>query len=293
MKKVLVLGGTRFFGKRLVEQLINANYDVTIATRGLTKDDFGDKVHRIVFDRDNPNSMDQLAQQTWDVVYDNICYSPNEAKEISNLLKGKVGRFIFTSTLAVYEECKNVTEEKFNPFTYPIQYGNRADYTYAEGKKLAEAVLFQQADFPVAAVRFPVVIGENDYTERLLFHVKKIADHQELVIKNLENEMTFITEEEAGEFLYWLSTNEVTGPINACSNDVITFNELIQICEDELGIKANIVDNGEKENQSPYDPYSHTYLSNQLAKDLGFKFLNVKDEIKKLIQYYQNNLVQK
>jgi len=293
MKKVLVLGGTRFFGKRLVKQLINAKYDVTIATRGLTKDGFGDKVNRIVFDRDNPNSMEQLAQQSWDVVYDNICYSPNEAKEIVDLLKGKVGRFVFTSTLAVYEKCKNVTEENFNPFTYPIQCGSREDYTYAEGKKLAEAVLFQQADFPVAAVRFPVVIGENDYTERLLFHVKKIADHQELVIKNLENEMTFITEEEAGEFLYWLSTNEVTGPINACSNDVITFNELIQICEEELGTKANIVDQGEKENQSPYDTYSHTYLSNQLAKDLGFNFSNVKDEIKKLIHYYQKNCVKK
>ncbi|MBP0726919.1 NAD-dependent epimerase/dehydratase family protein [Bacillus sp. RG28] len=293
MKKVLVLGGTRFFGKRLVEQLINANYDVTIATRGLTKDDFGEKVKRIVFNRDNPNSMEQLAQQSWDVVYDNICYSPNEAKEIVNVLKGKVGRFVFTSTLAVYEECKNVIEDRFNPYTYPIQYGNREDYTYAEGKKLAEAILFQQADFPVVAVRFPVVIGENDYTERLLFHVKKIWNHQELVIKNLENEMTFITEEEAGEFLNWLSTNDVTGPINACSNDVITFNELIQICEEELGIKANIVDQGEKENQSPYDTYSHTYLSNQLAKDLGFKFSNVKDEIKKLIHSYQKNLVKK
>ena len=41
VKKVLVLGGTRFFGKHLVEALLQAGHDVTIATRGITEDSFG------------------------------------------------------------------------------------------------------------------------------------------------------------------------------------------------------------------------------------------------------------
>lgn len=37
LKKVLVLGGTRFFGKHLVETLLQDGHDVTIATRGITE----------------------------------------------------------------------------------------------------------------------------------------------------------------------------------------------------------------------------------------------------------------
>lgn len=47
--KVLVLGGTRFFGIHMVKDLINKGYDITIATRGKTMDEFGDAVSRIIF----------------------------------------------------------------------------------------------------------------------------------------------------------------------------------------------------------------------------------------------------
>ena len=49
-KKVLVIGGTRFIGVQLVWELIRRGNDVTIATRGKTKDNFGDKVSRIILD---------------------------------------------------------------------------------------------------------------------------------------------------------------------------------------------------------------------------------------------------
>ncbi len=46
LKKVLVLGGTRFFGKHLVEALLQDGHDVTIATRGITEDSFGSRVKK-------------------------------------------------------------------------------------------------------------------------------------------------------------------------------------------------------------------------------------------------------
>lgn len=47
--KILVLGGTRFFGRRLVHMLIEDGHDVTIATRGLAQDDFGSSVKESLF----------------------------------------------------------------------------------------------------------------------------------------------------------------------------------------------------------------------------------------------------
>ena len=55
--KNLVIGGTRLMGKHLVHALIKDNHDVTIATRGVTPDDFGDAVKRVVINRTDRENM--------------------------------------------------------------------------------------------------------------------------------------------------------------------------------------------------------------------------------------------
>lgn len=44
--KVLVIGGTRFFGISMVNALLENGHDVTVATRGNAKDNFGNSIHR-------------------------------------------------------------------------------------------------------------------------------------------------------------------------------------------------------------------------------------------------------
>ena len=75
-------------------------------------------------------------------------------------------------------------EEDFNPFEHNIIEGPKEDFTYNEGKRQAEAVFFKKAPFPVVAVRFPIVLGFNDYTKRLHFHIEKIANHEEIHLVN-------------------------------------------------------------------------------------------------------------
>ena len=53
MKKVLVLGGTQFFGKKAVELMLGKEWRVTIATRGNKAHPFGDKVDHILLDARN------------------------------------------------------------------------------------------------------------------------------------------------------------------------------------------------------------------------------------------------
>ena len=77
--KVLVLGGTRFFGIHLVDELLKSNCDVTIATRGLTSDSFGNKVKRIRLDRhDELSIINNLSDKYFDVIYDNLAYCSND-----------------------------------------------------------------------------------------------------------------------------------------------------------------------------------------------------------------------
>lgn len=55
--KILVIGGTRFFGIHMVEEILKAGHEVTIATRGIAKDSYGERVGRIILERTNEESM--------------------------------------------------------------------------------------------------------------------------------------------------------------------------------------------------------------------------------------------
>ena len=79
--KILVLGGTRFFGIHMVEELLKAGHEITRATRGLAPDPFGDRVKRIVIERTSEESMKAAFQGLhYDVVIDKIAYCSNDIK---------------------------------------------------------------------------------------------------------------------------------------------------------------------------------------------------------------------
>ncbi|RPI77415.1 MAG: NAD-dependent epimerase/dehydratase family protein, partial [Desulfobacteraceae bacterium] len=176
-KNILVFGGTRYFGKHLARELLDKGHAVTIATRGKAADSFGDRVKRLVLDRYDKQSLaNALNKQTWDLVYDQICYAPTDAADTCEILAGKVGRYVFTSSMSVYPSGLARMETDFDPRHYKIQMGRRDDFSYAEGKRQAEAVFFQKADFPVVSVRFPIVLGPDDYTGRLHAPVQAVKN---------------------------------------------------------------------------------------------------------------------
>ncbi|GIO30922.1 MULTISPECIES: NAD-dependent epimerase/dehydratase family protein [Paenibacillus] len=286
MKNILVLGGTRFFGKRLVELLLDEGFKVTIATRGKTKDDFGDRVERIQLDRENKTSLMKAVAEgrEWDTVFDNICFSPQAALDACEVFQGKVRRYILTSTLSVYEPApRKHKENDVNPYIYPVTLGVKDDFPYGEGKRLAEAVFFQHADFPVAAVRFPIVLGEDDYTGRLEFHIDHVKQERPMGIPNLKAEMCFISSGEAASFLDWLRKQRVEGPINACSQGEVKLSELLRWIEKETGKKAVLTNQPQDEDKSPFGVPDSWLMDTGKAERLGFEFLPLRAWLPALI----------
>ena len=284
---ILVLGGTRFFGKKLVELCIENGHDVTILTRGQSGNPFGTAVKQLIVDRDDHDALENaLAHTTWDIVYDNICYSPNEAHTICELLKGKTKKLVFTSTLSTYEvDGKMKKEEDFDPYHYQILMGDREEFSYGEGKRQAEAVLFKEALFPVVAVRFPIVMGEHDYTRRLHFHVERILHDQPISLPNIDAQMSYITDEEAAEFLYFVGVTPIEGPYNATASGAISLKELLALIEEESGKRAKIsLVGGDEESQSPYGVPADWYMTNAKAEKAGFTFSQLRDWLPNLVK---------
>lgn len=83
MAKILVVGGTRFFGIPMVNALIEAGHDVTIATRGNAEILFVDKVRHIIVDRNNPEQVkEKLGGIYFDCIIDKVAYSSNDVKHL-------------------------------------------------------------------------------------------------------------------------------------------------------------------------------------------------------------------
>ncbi|MDI7740667.1 NAD-dependent epimerase/dehydratase family protein [Lysinibacillus fusiformis] len=286
MEKILVFGGTRFFGKKLVEALVAKGHDVTIATRGKTPHGFGDKVGHLIVDRTNKEDLAAaFANTRWDIIYDNICYSPNDALAACEIFEGKTKKYVFTSTMSTYDDLgANLSEKDFDPYHYGIRYGSTQDFSYGEGKRQAEAVFFQKADFPVVAVRFPIVLGEDDYTRRLHFHVERVAEEKVISFLNMDARMSYILSDDASRFLKFAGFSEITGPYNATSSGTYSLKELMGMIEKEVGKNAKIALVGDDETRSPFAVPKDWYMSQEKSIQAGFTCQPLEDWLPGLIK---------
>ena len=276
-------------GVHLVNQLLAAGHDVTIATRGKTPDNFGNKVTRLIIDRQDPVSLEAaLKGKHYNVAIDNIAYSSNDVKYLLDNLNTE--NYIQTSTVSVYAPNfrMNMREEEVDTKTLPLKWCNYEDATYDEAKRQAEAALFQA--YPAqesAAVRFPYIFGNDDYTKRLYFYIENIFRQHPMHIDNLSARLSFINSQEAGQFLAHAATSHIQGYVNAASSGTISLEEIIRYTQ-KLTSKTAIID--ETGTPGPLNTAPNFSLDTTKATTSGFAFENIDAWVYPLIDRWVSEL---
>lgn len=281
--KILVLGGTTFFGVHMVNEFIASGDDVYIATRGLTPDQFNNKVKRIKLDRkDEVSVKNALQEMHFDIICDNTCYSPNELKYVLDNVT--CDRYIFTSTGAVYDTpSMGIVEEEFNPLNKEIVWCNDKEYSYGQLKQYIEIVLcnhYSQIDS--VCIRYPFVIGVDDYTKRLYAYVNAIVNEKTIYIDNIDSTQPFVRASDAGKFIAYMAKHTYTGAVNG-SNGVMSLQEIIAYVERKCGNKAIYADASTFEIKGGYNTSSTKSLCTQKAEDLGYTFTPIQEWIYELL----------
>lgn len=286
--KNLVIGGTRLMGKHLVHALIADNHDVTIATRGVTPDDFGDAVKRIVINRtDRENMKTVLSADTYDVIFDSLAYCSNDIKNILDFAKCE--KYVFISSASVYNLHIDTKEEDFDPLTKSLIWCGRNDFPYDEIKRQAEcAVAHEYAHVKYAAVRFPFVIGTDDYTKRLHFYIEHIINEKPMFIDNFTVQMAFVRSDEAGKFMAFLAGSDFQGAINGANEKTISIKEIADYVALKTGKSAILSNDGDV---APYNGANEYSINIDRAKSLGFSFTPLNDWIYKLIDSYISSII--
>jgi len=282
--KILVIGGTRFFGIHMVNELLAQGHDITIATRGVAKDPYCDKVKRIYMERTNEESVRQALFGThYDVVIDKIAYCSNDVKYVMDVVD--CDKYIEMSSTSVYDpKHMNTVETDFDAVSKELIWCDRSAFSYEEIKRQAECALWQA--YPERnwiTVRYPFAVGKDDYTKRLLFYVEHVMKSIPMYIDNLDCQMSFIRSDEAGKFMTYLVDKDFKGAINGSAEGTVSLREIIDYVEKKMGAKAILVADGEK---APYNGEPAYSINTDKAKELGFRFSVLKDWIYELLDYY-------
>ncbi len=271
--KVLVLGGTGFIGRRLVNDLISSGKDVTLATSGKSPNPFGDRVSILVADRFSRESMNNAfsGDSYFDVVFDTVGYRSLDLRNSLEALNRKCGKYVYISSAAVYRGKKGILSEKDFDAGKQDYAGPGLEKSYEQGKRSSEAYLLNNASIPVAIARFPNVMGYDDSTLRFQDHVARLVDEKEFKFPEREGRRNSVWVEDAGRFLAWLGSSNITGVYNGASADSMKASEFISKMAFFLGTSARIVAQPELSN-SRYYTKEDFILDVSKAEESGFRF---------------------
>lgn len=288
-REILVIGGNRYFGKRLIARLLTAGDRVTVLNRGSSPPPAG-AIH-LVADRNDEKSLnDALGSLAFDVVVDQVCYTPRQAAIARHVLAGRTRRYVMTSTVEVYEyedSTALVREEAVDPLgvtvdlELPWHDPEFLEAHYGEGKRQAEAV-FAAADgpeFACTAVRVAHVLGgEDDFTGRLQHYADRIRAGEPIAVPVANRPATYIHVEEIADFLAWAAGEDFTGPINAASHGVLTTEELCEAVAEHLpdADGRTVFQPVEVGEVSPFSFFRSYGMDNSRATKLGFTFGDVR-----------------
>ena len=221
-----------------------------------------------------------LGGQHFDLIIDKIAYSSNDVKAL--LSNVSCDQYIQMSTCSVYPmEHADIKEDEFKPEEYELHWIDRIK-DYQETKRQAERAVFEFMDpANISFVRYPIVMGENDYTKRLDFYIEHIRDQKPMNIDDLDKKMAFIYEKDAGNFIAYLADHFVQGAINGCSKDAVKISDIVGYIEKGLGKKAVIRQQGD---DAPYNGIEDTLsFSTEKAESTGYRFRELNEWLYPLI----------
>ncbi len=183
MSRVLVIGGTLFIGRHLVERLLNRGDDVTILHRGKCNP-FGDSVRELHCDRNDTAAIVRILQEgSYEYVFDNV-YDWQRGTTGEHVLAAadacgpELRRYVFVSSCAAYGDGLNLTEEaELASPHHPDPYcRNKAD---SERSLLA---LYADRGVPTTTLRPPFIYGPHNPFYREAFFWDRIVAGRPILI---------------------------------------------------------------------------------------------------------------
>ncbi len=303
MQTVLILGGTNFIGRCLVEQMISeGEYEITLFNRGKTNNNLFQNVKQIRGDR-RTNDIEQIANQAWDYVIDLSCYFPGDIKMTLENIQLDVKKYVFISTCSVYDMQKDRHPMRTeNSVIHPCHADQwRSDDVSTYGNREAESErILSATQLPHVIFRPALVYGEYDTSDRLYYWLYQLQTHQDLLLPNAGKSRFSVTYvKDLVTCIIDSLKSSTTVTFNVTSLPQCSIRKIIDEAFKLLDSKSNIVNvdasflhnhNVKEWMEMPLwlDNDLYTYDNAKLVHETGFAPINFETSIKETVQYFKS-----
>jgi 2'-hydroxyisoflavone reductase len=215
--RLLVLGGTVFVGRHVIEAALAGGHEVSVFTRGRHGADLFPDAEHLRGDRDG--DLGALEHGEWDAVVDTSGYFPRQVRATAELLADRVEHYIFVSSVSVYANAGADSNEDAPVHRLPADAPETTSSPEAYGgfKALSEEAAEAALPGRVANVRPTVVVGPHDPTNRFTYWVTRIAEGGDVLVpRPPDQRVQVIDGRDLGEWIVRLAQERVAGVFNAC-----------------------------------------------------------------------------
>lgn len=238
--KLLIIGGTVFLGRHLIEAALAKGHEVTMFNRGKRNPELFPEVERLQGDRDG--NLEALKGRRWDAVIDTCGYVPRIVTQSAELLAGAVDHYTFISTISVYPDTAEPGTDENTPVrTIEDTETETIDgRTYGALKALCEQAVERALPGRTLIVRPGLIVGPHDPTDRFTYWPERLARGGEVLAPGTpEGPVQVIDVRDLAEWTIRMVEARTTGVFNAVGPDSrLTMAEVLRTCKEVTGSDA-------------------------------------------------------
>lgn len=242
--RILVLGGTSFVGRAVVEQALAGGHELTLFSRGRTGAELFPEVERRTGDRET-GDYTELSDGSWDAAVDVSGYVPRHVAQAADALRDRVGRCLFISTGSVYDlQRANTPLTEQAPRLAPERGTEQiTGDTYGPLKVACEDDVQARWGDAATIVRPGVVAGPHDPTDRFTYWVRRAAQGGRVALPGRPDQpVQVVDSRDLARLVVALVTDDRSGIFNAVGPaEPTTLAELVATCAAAAGTSVEVV----------------------------------------------------
>ncbi len=240
--RILILGGTLFLGRAIVDAALARGWEITLFNRGKTDPDAYPDLESIRGDRQADLTL--LKNRSWDAVIDTCGYFPRVVRASAEFLSGAVGRYLFVSTLNVYAnpDKRGITEEDELGVLEDPSVEEITGETYGPLKVLCEKAVEDTFPGKAVIVRSGLIVGPGDVSDRFTYWPCRAARGGEILAPEPpDGPVQFIDVRDLASWMLLMLEEDAAGVFNATGPaGALTMKKLIEACCEVANVEPNI-----------------------------------------------------
>lgn len=240
---LLIIGGTRFLGRHLVDSALAHGHQVTLFNRGKSNPGLYPHLETVTGDREH--DLSALVGRRFDAVIDTCGYFPRIVRLSAQALKADVGTYVFISSISAYADFSQVGITEDSPLAIlPIDADPAIEEitgeTYGPLKVLCEQAVQDVFGERTLIVRPGLIVGPHDPTDRFTYWPFRVAGGGNVLAPEGPHvPVQIIDARDLADFTMRLIEDGASGAYNATGpNTPLTFGGMLDVCKQISGSDA-------------------------------------------------------